>query len=94
MSEAFYILWQGGLLVFWFWMGSFVAGNKSITDQWRYEWLNRATKFLAVPAFALIVAFVIDSGVGDEWNRQHQAVWLVRGFAGFCGAFWCVVLRR
>jgi fatty acid desaturase len=103
MSEVFYLLWQGGLLVFWFWMGSFVAGNEGATEQWKYEWLNRVTRFLAVPALALFLALTFGSSVDDEsilnapnlsrseyeeTKRRHQAVWLVRGFAGFCGAFW------
>lgn len=51
-------------------------------------------RFHAAPGFSLIVAFMFTSGISHEWNRHHQAVWLVRGFAGFCGAIWGVVLRR
>ena len=109
MSEALHLLWQGGLLIFWFWLGSFVAGNKAGTDQWKYEWLNRATRFLAVPAFALFLALTFGSSVDDEslYNspdmsrseyeeamRHYHAVWLARGFAGFCGAFWRLVVRK
>ena len=109
MGDAILLLWQAGLLVFWFWLGSFIAENKRITDQWSVEWLNRTTRLLAVPAFALFLALAFGSNVGDEAiysapdlsrsefeevKRHHQAVWLARGFAGFCGAIYKNVFQR
>jgi hypothetical protein len=101
MSEAIYFLWQAACLGFWFWLGSFVARDKTITEQWSVEWMNRAGRYLAVPVCALLIGFSHRSASNDESfydapdltpleeaesKAHHQAIWMARSFAGFCGA--------